>query len=170
MSERQFNQLEFAIFCIENVAEALGVPGNIAYRKLAIESNILSDYIFKHFDILHTQGSAWIREDLLAVMKRKASSHEALPWLLRCRAKSRRRPFTRKARLRTRLLSPPSPRSWICQRSWRTTLATNRLSSPSTNSRKSPNFPRNFHWRRFSAVAFKPTRTCDMFSSARRPI
>lgn len=71
MSERQFNQLEFAIFCIENVAEALGVPGNIAYRKLAIESNILSDYIFKHFDILHTQGSAWIREDLLAVMKKK---------------------------------------------------------------------------------------------------
>ena len=71
MSERQFNQLEFAIFCIENVAEALGVPGNIAYRKLASESNILSDYIFTHFDILHTQGSAWIREDLLAVRKKK---------------------------------------------------------------------------------------------------
>lgn len=71
MSERQFNQLEFAIFCIENVAEALGVPGNIAYRKLAIESNILSDYIFKHFDILHMQSSAWIREDHLAVMKKK---------------------------------------------------------------------------------------------------
>ena len=71
MSERESNQLEFAIFCIENVAEALGVPGNAAYRKLAIESNMLSDYIFKHFDILHTQGSAWIREDLLAVMKKK---------------------------------------------------------------------------------------------------
>ena len=71
MSERESNYLEFAIFCIENVAEALGIPGNIAYRKLAIESSILSDYIFKHFDILHTQGSAWIREDLLAVMKNK---------------------------------------------------------------------------------------------------
>ena len=45
MSERESNKLEFAIFCIENVAEALG--------------------------ILHTQGSAWIREDLLAVMKKK---------------------------------------------------------------------------------------------------
>ena len=33
MSERQFNQLEFAIFCIENVAEALGVPvGTTLYR------------------------------------------------------------------------------------------------------------------------------------------
>ena len=57
MGDREFNKLEFAIFCIENIAEALGIPGNIAYRKLAIESNVLSDYIFKHFDILHTQGT-----------------------------------------------------------------------------------------------------------------
>ena len=71
MSNRDSNKLEFAIFCIENVAEALGIPGNIAYRKLAIESNILPDYIFRHFDILHTQGSAWIREDLLSVMRKK---------------------------------------------------------------------------------------------------
>ena len=27
------HQIEFAIFCIENIAEALGIPGNIAYRK-----------------------------------------------------------------------------------------------------------------------------------------
>lgn len=71
MGDREFNKLEFAIFCIENIAEALGIPGNIAYRKLAIESNVLSDYILKHFDILHTQGSAWIREDLLSVMRKK---------------------------------------------------------------------------------------------------
>ena len=71
IGDLEFNKLEFAIFCIENVAEALGIPGNIAYRKLAIESNMLSDYIFKHFDILHTQGSAWIREDLLSIMRKK---------------------------------------------------------------------------------------------------
>lgn len=71
MGDREFNKLEFAIFCIENIAEALGIPGNIAYQKLAIESNVLSDYILKHFDILHTQGSAWIREDLLSVMRKK---------------------------------------------------------------------------------------------------
>jgi len=71
MSGRESSELEFAIFCIENVAEAMGVSGDVAYRKLAVESDILSNYIFKHFDILHTQGSSWIREDLLAVMRRK---------------------------------------------------------------------------------------------------
>ena len=38
-------KIEFLIFCIENVAEALGVPGPVAYRKLAAESDILSGYV-----------------------------------------------------------------------------------------------------------------------------
>lgn len=64
-------QLEFAIFCIENIAEAIGVAGDVAYRKLAVESDILFNYVIKHFDVLHTQGSAWGRDDLLSVMRRK---------------------------------------------------------------------------------------------------
>lgn len=64
-------QVEFLIFCIENVAEALGVSGPVAYRKLAVESDILYGYVAKNYDVLHTQGSAWIREDLLSVMRRK---------------------------------------------------------------------------------------------------
>lgn len=71
MNARESNELEFSVFCIENVAEALGVTGDVAYRKLAVESDILPNYIIKHFDILHTQGSAWIKEDLLSVMRRK---------------------------------------------------------------------------------------------------
>jgi len=71
VSTRESDELEFAVFCIENVAEALGVSGDVAYRKLAVESDILPSYIIRHFDILHTQGSAWIKEDLLAVMRRK---------------------------------------------------------------------------------------------------
>lgn len=71
MSELESNKLEFAIFCIENVAEALGLPGDVVYRKFAVESDILVNYIFKHFDILHTQGSEWVRDELLSVMKRK---------------------------------------------------------------------------------------------------
>ena len=53
MSEREGHQIEFAIFCIENIAEALGVSGDVAYRKLAVESDILQNYILKHFEILH---------------------------------------------------------------------------------------------------------------------
>ena len=71
MSAMNFDKLEFAIFCIENIAEAIGVAGDVAYRKLAVESDILSNYVIKHFDVLHTQGSAWVRGDLLSVMRRK---------------------------------------------------------------------------------------------------
>ena len=71
MSASDSNKIEFAIFCIENVAEALGVSGDVAYRKLAVESDILSTYVIKHYDILHTQGSAWVRDDLLSVMRRR---------------------------------------------------------------------------------------------------
>ena len=71
MSAMNFDKLEFAIFCIENIAEAIGVAGDVAYRKLAVESDILSNYVIKHFDVLHTQGSAWVRDDLLSVMRRK---------------------------------------------------------------------------------------------------
>ena len=71
MSASESNKLEFAIFCIENIAEALGVSGDVVYRKLAVESDILSTYVIKHYDILHTQGSAWVRDDLLSVMRRR---------------------------------------------------------------------------------------------------
>ena len=74
MSAMNFDKLEFAIFCIENIAEALGVTGDVAYRKLAVESDILSNYVIKHFDVLHTQGSAWVRDDLLSVMRRKGGA------------------------------------------------------------------------------------------------
>ena len=67
-------QLEFGVFCIEKMAERLGVPGDVVYRKFAKESDILRNYICKHYDILHTQGAAWIEEDLLAAMKRKGVS------------------------------------------------------------------------------------------------
>ena len=67
-------QLEFGVFCIEKMAERLGVSGDVVYRKFAKESDILRNYICKHYDILHTQGAAWIEEDLLAAMKRKGVS------------------------------------------------------------------------------------------------
>jgi len=52
MSERQCHVLQFMISCIENIAEALGVSGDVAYHKLAVESDLLTNYIARHFDIL----------------------------------------------------------------------------------------------------------------------
>jgi hypothetical protein len=38
-------ELEFAVFCIESIAEDLGLKGDEAYKLLAEKSDILDNYI-----------------------------------------------------------------------------------------------------------------------------
>jgi hypothetical protein len=64
-------ELEFAIFCIENIAIRLGVDAEKVYEALAVKSDILSSYIVPCFDILHTQGKDYIIDDILDVMKER---------------------------------------------------------------------------------------------------
>jgi len=61
-------ELDFAVFCIEGIAERLGVFGEEIYRKLADESDILDEYIIANFESLHTQGKEYIVEDILEIM------------------------------------------------------------------------------------------------------
>lgn len=65
------DELEFAVFCIENVASYLHISGNAAYKMLAEDTDILSSYIVPCYDVLHTQGKDYITEDILSVMRRK---------------------------------------------------------------------------------------------------
>lgn len=64
-------ELEFAIFCVENMAEKLGVSAERVYRAFTEQSNILHGYIIPEYDILHTQSKEYIIEDLLDVMKER---------------------------------------------------------------------------------------------------
>jgi len=64
-------QIEFAVFCIESVAEKLGQTGDVIYEMLTKESNILNDYIVGCYDVLHTQGKEYIVDDIIEVMKQK---------------------------------------------------------------------------------------------------
>ena len=48
-------ELEFAIFCVENIAAKLGVNAERVYRAFTEQSNILHGYIIPEYDILHTQ-------------------------------------------------------------------------------------------------------------------
>jgi hypothetical protein len=64
-------QLELSVFCIENVAEKLGKPGNEVYEMLAEKSDILDNYIIPHYDVLHTQGKSYIVNDIIDYMKEK---------------------------------------------------------------------------------------------------
>ncbi|MDR1827234.1 MAG: DUF3791 domain-containing protein [Methylobacteriaceae bacterium] len=61
----------FAVFCIEALAEELGMTGDSIYRMLAENSDILDGYIIPCYDVLHTQGKGWIVDDLIGLMKRK---------------------------------------------------------------------------------------------------
>ena len=45
------NELEFAVFCIENVAVKLGVNAQTIYSALTEKSSILNDYIIPEYEI-----------------------------------------------------------------------------------------------------------------------
>ena len=64
-------QLDFAVFCIENVSEYLNLNGAVIYHLLAVKSNILDDYIVAHYDVLHTQGKNYIVNDLVEQMSKE---------------------------------------------------------------------------------------------------
>ncbi len=64
------NQLEFAAFCIENIAIRLGVNAGRVYRALE-DSHILHGYIVPEYDALHTQSKDYIVDDILMVMKER---------------------------------------------------------------------------------------------------
>ena len=61
-------ELEFAVFCIENVAAALGKTSGDVYRALSGDSGILRQYIVPSYDVLHTQGKDYIINDICEVM------------------------------------------------------------------------------------------------------
>lgn len=64
-------ELEFAIFCIENIAARLSVGADKVYRMLAQNSSILQKYIVPNYETLHTQSKDYIVEDILEFMKEK---------------------------------------------------------------------------------------------------
>lgn len=71
VSIKELTELEFAIFCIENVASALGIGAERVYQALTKDSNILRGYIVPEYEILHTQSKEYIVEDILELMKER---------------------------------------------------------------------------------------------------
>ena len=71
---QEFKALEFAVFCIENVAKKLEVDGTVAYDMLAVQTDVLQNYIIPCYDVLHTQGKEYIVNDLIDMLKAKGVS------------------------------------------------------------------------------------------------
>lgn len=68
---KNFNELEFAVFCIENVAAKLGVGAERVYQAFTEKSDILNGYIVPEYEVLHTQSLEYIVDDLLDVMQER---------------------------------------------------------------------------------------------------
>lgn len=68
---KNINELEFVIFCIDGIAAQLGKSTEEVYTALAEKSNILNGYVVSNYDILHTQGKAYIIEDIIEVMEKE---------------------------------------------------------------------------------------------------
>ncbi|EPD62638.1 hypothetical protein HMPREF1216_01919 [Coprococcus sp. HPP0048] len=68
---KNFSELEFAVFCIENVAAKLGVDAERVYQAFTEKSDILNGYVVPEYEMLHTQSREYIVDDLLDVMKER---------------------------------------------------------------------------------------------------
>ena len=62
------NELEFAVFCIENVAAKLGVNAERVYQAFTEKSDILNGYIVPEYEVLHTQDKEYILDELAEIM------------------------------------------------------------------------------------------------------
>ena len=71
MSIKDSKELEFAIFCIENVSSFLGRDGGEVYKLLTEESDILNSYILPEYEMLHTQSKEYIVNDIVEFIKER---------------------------------------------------------------------------------------------------
>lgn len=62
-------ELEFAIFCVENVAAKLNMDAVKIYSVLTEKSDLLYRYIVPEYEMLHTQSKDYIVNDIIEVMQ-----------------------------------------------------------------------------------------------------
>ncbi|MDR1978793.1 MAG: DUF3791 domain-containing protein [Synergistaceae bacterium] len=63
------DELEFAVFCIESIAERLALNGAEVYKLLTRDSKLLDEYVIAYYEALHTQGKEYIVEDITGFMR-----------------------------------------------------------------------------------------------------
>lgn len=68
---KNYSELEFVVFCIENVAAKLGMDAERVYQAFTEKSDILSGYIVPEYEVLHTQSREYIVDDLIDGEERK---------------------------------------------------------------------------------------------------
>ena len=62
-------EMEFAVFCIEALAEHLQINGTQVYEKLSVTDGLLAGYIIPNYGVLHSQSRDYIIRDLIETMQ-----------------------------------------------------------------------------------------------------
>lgn len=63
-------EMDFVVFCIENLAEHLNMDSKETYRLLS-KNRLIDEYIVKNYNVLHTQSKEWILEDLVEALHKR---------------------------------------------------------------------------------------------------
>lgn len=63
-------QIEYSVFCVENVAEKLGKTGTELFNILN-SSGLLHSYIIPSYEALHTQSKQYIVDEIISVLKER---------------------------------------------------------------------------------------------------
>ena len=70
-SIKNTDELEFAVFCIENIAARFGKNAEEFYQALTEKSDILNSYIIPEYEMLHTQSKDYILDDIISLMEER---------------------------------------------------------------------------------------------------
>lgn len=65
-------KLEFTIFCIESLAEKLGISAKGVYKMIK-DTDTLDNYIIPCYESLHSQSKKYIAEDLIEVLRERGA-------------------------------------------------------------------------------------------------
>ncbi len=63
-------KLGFVSSCVEFVASAMKRPYDEIYRRMH-NAGMLKDYIYRHYEAIHTQSREHVTEDLIDLLQRK---------------------------------------------------------------------------------------------------
>jgi hypothetical protein len=58
----------FVSSCVESAARAVGCPASQMYLRMK-RINLIEDYIWEFYDVLHTQSREYVTEDILKTLK-----------------------------------------------------------------------------------------------------
>lgn len=62
MGKEESDILYFVSFCLEQYKMQKGLSGSEALK--LFDKNGVTEYLAKHYDVLHTQGATWLMHDI----------------------------------------------------------------------------------------------------------